>query len=205
MVAYMRTRNLEHNESRRTAIIEAASACFVRHGFHATSMKEVCVAAAMSPGTLYHYFRSKSEVIAGIVEEERRLTRDLLAPLAEADDFVAALFEVLDQLVAHVTERDLVLSAEVAAEILRQPALREQVRVMELETQEVLANAINKAQRAGMVESRINPVHMANIINGMIDGLLSRATVHGLAQLRLELPSVKQALARILVEPPDSQ
>jgi TetR/AcrR family transcriptional regulator, repressor for uid operon len=205
MVAYMRTRNLEHNESRRSAIIEAASACFVLHGFHATSMKEVCIAAGMSPGTLYHYYRSKSEIIAGIVEEESLSMRDLLAPIADADDFIVVLFQTLDQIVGHISERDLVLYAEVAAEILRQPVLREQVRAMERETQEVLANAIVKAQRAGTVERHLNASHMANIINGLIDGLLSRATLHGLAQLRLELPSVKQALARIFVELPDSQ
>lgn len=197
----MRTRNADHNRARRLAILEAAATCFVRYGFHTTRMKDVCAAAGMSPGTLYHYFRSKSALIAGIVEDEGQRTRTLLAPLETAEDFIVTLFEALDQMVASIGERDLVLYAEVAAEILRDPALREQARVADEEAQQALAAAIRGAQRLGTVYDRLDADHMARLMTAFVDGWLSRATLHGVDTLRDQLPSLKQSLARILVEP----
>ncbi|MFM2444887.1 MAG: hypothetical protein RJB09_2073, partial [Pseudomonadota bacterium] len=39
----MRSRDPDLNATRRDAILKAASDCFIERGFHATSMKEICV------------------------------------------------------------------------------------------------------------------------------------------------------------------
>ncbi len=52
-------------------ILAAAERCFVRSGFHQTSMQEICAEAGMSPGNLYRYFPSKEALIAGISERNR--------------------------------------------------------------------------------------------------------------------------------------
>ena len=58
-------------EDRRDEILEAAQRCFVRSGFHQTSMQEICAEAGMSAGNLYRYFPSKEAIIAGIAERDR--------------------------------------------------------------------------------------------------------------------------------------
>jgi TetR/AcrR family transcriptional regulator, repressor for uid operon len=194
----MRTRNPDHNTARRAAIIEAAAVCFVERGFHATSMKDVCAAAGMSPGTLYHYFRSKPEIIAGIVEDERRQMHQVLAPLATAPDLIAALEAALEGLAGSLTDRDLILHAEVAAEVLRDPQLREQARITERETVAVLAEAIARAQASGEIAPGFDPGAMATIIGGLVDGLLMRAALEGVQSVAALLPAAKQALARLL-------
>ena len=55
----MRTPNPEKQEARRRQIMEAAIGCFGKKGFHGTSTNEICAAAGMSPGNLFHYFPSK--------------------------------------------------------------------------------------------------------------------------------------------------
>jgi AcrR family transcriptional regulator len=197
----MRLRDPQLNAARRAAILEAAANCFVRQGFHATSMKDVCAEAKMSPGTLYHYFRSKADIIAGIIEDERRMADELVRPLAAAPDFAAALFEAVDVLAGSVTDRDLVLHAEISAELLRQPQLRERAAAADRQSRDTLAAAIAEAQRASSVDRRLNADHTAAILFALIDGHLWNATLHGAAALAPRLPALKQAIARILADP----
>ncbi len=197
----MRLRDPQLNAERRAAILEAAASCFVRQGFHATSMKDVCAEAKMSPGTLYHYFRSKADIIAGIIEDERRMADELVRPLADAPDFVAALFEAIDLMAASVTERDLILHAEISAEILRQPQLRARAAAADRQSRDMLAAAIADAQSAGTVERRLDAAQTAAMLSALIDGLLWHATLHGAASLAPRLPALKQAVARILADP----
>jgi TetR/AcrR family transcriptional repressor of uid operon len=58
----------EELETRRVEIIEAARACFLRSGFHRTTTDEICREANITPGGLYHYFRSKEELIASVID-----------------------------------------------------------------------------------------------------------------------------------------
>jgi AcrR family transcriptional regulator len=56
----------EHLDARRRQILDAARRCFVRNGFHATSMQDVLSEANLSAGAVYRYFRSKDDIIAAI-------------------------------------------------------------------------------------------------------------------------------------------
>ena len=58
--------NVQRQSDRRDEILGAAQRCFVRSGFHQTSMQEICAEAGMSPGNLYRYFPSKESLIAAI-------------------------------------------------------------------------------------------------------------------------------------------
>ena len=54
---------------RRLQVLKAAEECFREHGFHATSIQRISEVAGMSPGHIYHYFRNKEAIVAGIVEQ----------------------------------------------------------------------------------------------------------------------------------------
>ena len=59
----------ERRERTRTAIVDAARARFVEHGFAATTIGEIQSAAEISRGALYHHFRSKDEVFEAVFVE----------------------------------------------------------------------------------------------------------------------------------------
>ena len=201
----MRSRDPDLNATRRDAILKAASDCFIERGFHATSMKEICVAAGMSPGTLYHYFRSKAEIIIGIIEAERHDTAEMLAGIGEADDVLLALFEAFEVIANIVTERDLVLHAEVAAEVLRQPELKRAAIAADLQALEQLSAAIRHGQDANQLDAKLDPTHAARIILALVDGLLTLAALHGLGVMSEQLPALRQAVAGMLVSPVDAR
>jgi AcrR family transcriptional regulator len=58
----------EELETRRREIIDAARVCFLRSGFHRTTTDEICREANITPGGLYHYFGSKEELIAAVID-----------------------------------------------------------------------------------------------------------------------------------------
>jgi TetR/AcrR family transcriptional regulator, transcriptional repressor of aconitase len=56
----------EHRERRRQQILEAATECFARKGFHGTSMQDIFDASGLSAGAVYRYFPSKESLIRAI-------------------------------------------------------------------------------------------------------------------------------------------
>src|SRR5215217_6740993 len=56
-------------EERRRAILDAAVRVFARKGAHATRVGDIAAEAGVSHGLLYHYFRSKEDVLETIFSE----------------------------------------------------------------------------------------------------------------------------------------
>ena len=54
----------------KNRIIEVAQDIFKRYGFKKSTMDEIAVAAGKGKSTLYHYFKSKEEVFAAVIEKE---------------------------------------------------------------------------------------------------------------------------------------
>jgi AcrR family transcriptional regulator len=87
-------------DARRVEIMRAAARVFRARGFTAAGMREIADAAALSPGTLYHYFRGKEEIL--FFCQDRSLDR-LLEALAAARTSRGSLGPRLrDVAVAHV-------------------------------------------------------------------------------------------------------
>jgi AcrR family transcriptional regulator len=61
---------LDH-EADRSDIIESAVALFASKGFAEATTSDICRAAGISTGSLFHYFPSKQAVFYGIWELDR--------------------------------------------------------------------------------------------------------------------------------------
>lgn len=62
----------QYRDARRDQILDAARRCFLRDGFHATSMQDLFAEASLSSGAFYRYFASKDDVIIAIAEDNMR-------------------------------------------------------------------------------------------------------------------------------------
>jgi AcrR family transcriptional regulator len=67
---------------KRRQILDAAIRVFARQGFHATRVSDIADEAGVAYGLVYHYFRSKDEVLDELFVERWSL---LLAAIEEAD------------------------------------------------------------------------------------------------------------------------
>jgi AcrR family transcriptional regulator len=91
----------EYLEQRRRDIIEAARICFVRRGFHETSMRDVFQQAGISAGALYRYFPKKDDLIVAIAQDNLSVVADAIddviqaEPLPPLDQAVGRVFTAL--------------------------------------------------------------------------------------------------------------
>ncbi|MFI0354669.1 TetR/AcrR family transcriptional regulator [Actinomadura sp. 9N407] len=95
----------EHLERRRRQILDAARACFIRNGVHATSMQDIFAEAGLSAGAVYRYFKSKTDIIEAITGTVIGDLHVFLAELVEHDPVLP-----LDEMVVRMTERVVKLS-----------------------------------------------------------------------------------------------
>jgi AcrR family transcriptional regulator len=76
-VVHSSNRRLLRADTRRLEIVRAAARVFRARGFAAAGMRDIAVAADLSPGNLYHYFRGKDEIL--FFCQDRSLDRLLIA------------------------------------------------------------------------------------------------------------------------------
>jgi AcrR family transcriptional regulator len=62
-VVHFSNRRSRRAERRRLDILKAAARVFRDRGFAAAGMRDIALAADLSPGNLYHYFRGKDEIL----------------------------------------------------------------------------------------------------------------------------------------------
>jgi TetR/AcrR family transcriptional regulator, repressor for uid operon len=195
-----------HNyDSRRRGILDAANRCFGRKGFHASSMKEICEEAAMSPGALYRYFPAKDDIVIEMVTVERHEWEALLLtipPEASALDLVDAVAQRLeaDSPAADLMSGAPVMLLEVLAEASRNPRVRPVVVASYHAVTSQLAARIRTDAANGRISAGMDPDTIAALIVAAVDGLLARSAVDSAVQPDA-IPALLRDLARSLLHP----
>lgn len=82
---------LEPSLDRRAQILDAAIGCFVKRGFHQTSMHDISAEAGISVGLIYRYFENKEAVIAAMADRHKRHIQELLEQAQGAPTLLEAL------------------------------------------------------------------------------------------------------------------
>jgi AcrR family transcriptional regulator len=70
----------------RNTIINAAREVFSRYGFKKTTMQDIASASGKAKSSLYHYFRSKEDVFASVLEKEVAILKDEVMAAIEKED-----------------------------------------------------------------------------------------------------------------------
>jgi AcrR family transcriptional regulator len=173
-----------HRAARRRQILDAASRCFVRNGFHATSMQDVLKEAGLSAGAVYRYFPSKAAIVTAIAEET---VRDVIRviedntgvePVPPLEDTMARVLDAVD---AHTgPQGNARIAIQVWAEALREPALADLVQVSYARIRSSFVELAKRAQEAGRIPADADPEHAGTVLFGMVPGyILQRLLVGG--------------------------
>ena len=64
-------------EIRRKEILDAAMRCFVKKGYHASTIDDISREAGFTKGGIYWHFESKREIFMAIMEEHKRQVRSM--------------------------------------------------------------------------------------------------------------------------------
>jgi AcrR family transcriptional regulator len=160
-------------DEKRQHILEAAEECFQRDGFRGASIGDICAAARMSPGHLYHYFDSKEAIIEAIfesrLEREAAIVGELtLTPNA---DLITVLCGWLNRRVKDVRAHGTSLGLEIRAESARNPTIAKIASRADRGTRELLSRLIREGQERGQVDPGLDPDSIAAVVHSIIFGL----------------------------------
>ncbi|WP_426738019.1 TetR/AcrR family transcriptional regulator [Plantibacter sp. 2H11-2] len=70
--------DLQRFTARQTAILAAAYRCFATEGYETTSTADICRAADISSGTLFHYFPTKLDILVTLLRVSAAWTEEQL-------------------------------------------------------------------------------------------------------------------------------
>lgn len=172
----MRTRDAALELQRKTEILEAAARCFIEKGVHQTTIRDICSAASLSAGALYHYFPSKAEIVLALADAEYAELRLLTSRIEAAPELLGALKELIADLIKRIADPCYGrLLLEVASEAARNPAVMERLNEQEESLQQAMRTLVRKGQKAGQVDKTLNPDAVVHVLSALVDGLTFRA------------------------------
>lgn len=174
----------EHERQQRERILQAASECFHRLGYHETTVSDICEAAGLSKGGLYTYFKAKDEILAAVVEQS--FYGGLEEAMAAAEGGGTAV-EKLDRVAAAVTGRlfsgrsDPVsspqLMSEIWAEASKDPNLKALCAHGYDRWKAFLADLLREGIAQGAIRRDVDPEAIAAILVAVFDGLTLMQTI----------------------------
>ena len=152
----------------RAALLEAAEVVFTTAGYSQTTIADVAGEAGVSLGTVYQYFRDKSDLVAAVVERRVGEMLDATDAFWRASEGRDGLYRVLHNFVAFYAGagrlaglwEELTHVDDELAEVRRRIG-REFTAVVERE--------LRRAAKAGLVRDDLDPVVTATALAGMVD------------------------------------
>ena len=167
----MRKLDLAKHDEKRRHILKAAEECFLRDGFRGASIGDICAAAQMSPGHLYHYFASKEAIIEALFELRLERSAAVVGQLTPDEDLVTALHGWLDRRIREIRAASSSLGLEMMAESARNPAIAKISSRADRGVRELLSRLIHDGQERGQVDPALDPDNAAVIVHCIIFGL----------------------------------
>jgi AcrR family transcriptional regulator len=191
----------EHLAARRRQILDAARRCFIRKGFHQSSMTDVLAEAELSAGAVYRYFPSKNAIVAAIAEEaltqglaelEEVLSQD---PLPALDDVLGRVFTGVSALAG--PDGPARIGLQVWGEAMHDEALREIMVGILTRIRGMFTELARRLKADGQLPADADPFQAGAALFALVPGFMLQRLV--LDDLK---PEAMQAGLRALVTSP---
>jgi AcrR family transcriptional regulator len=159
---------------RRRQILDAAIRVFARQGFHSCRVSDIADEAGVAYGLVYHYFKSKDQVLNELFVERWSL---LLDAIDEVDRGDAAPREKLDQVAGFIIDsyrHDPELMKVIIVEVTRAANSFGRTHLPEIQqAYEGIAKIVADGQAKGVFRSDVDPLIASMWFYGAIEQLLS--------------------------------
>lgn len=175
---------------RRTRILDAAERCFVRQGFHLTTMQHIAAEAGMSAGNLYRYFPSKDSLVEGLCERDRREMARAFEAFEGAEDFMPVFAQLGRRHFEDEPREKAILCLQIWAEATRSPVVAGIVSALSDDVVERLTVILERARARGAVAPILPSARVARLIATLADGLFVRRALSPDFDAATEIPPV---------------
>ena len=170
-------------------LMDAATALFAEKGVLAASVEEICERAGFTRGAFYSNFESKDELLLAVVQRKRKA---ILKAATDAIDSIPdepiepqTLDEIIKQalLIFQAThpidEQWLLARSEIRLHALRNPSVRQAVRLVDSSLDELLIEAIQAVVDRHGVVMTVPPGQLVILLTAYQEALATSAMLTG--------------------------
>jgi TetR/AcrR family transcriptional regulator, fatty acid metabolism regulator protein len=183
-------------EDKRRQLLDAAVRVFARKGFHASRVGDIAGEAGVAHGLLYHYFKSKDQVLEAVFHENWSVLLARIESVEETDEPAADQIRHIAAIVLRTWLHLPDVVRVVIQEFGRSPELAE--RIGELTRPiEVLQRVIARGVERGEFRADVDPAFAATVVYGSIDELLTAWVLGRLPSAEEDVAKAEQTLLEV--------
>lgn len=127
--------------NKKQQVIEAAATLFSEKGFEKTSMSEICNAAKVSKGLVYHHFQSKNEILVKIFSDTTEQMKNI-SETATTEQPIYKLLAIIEGFFFQL-EKD-VKTLRLNLNVMFQPSTREFLKDQINERSSILFESVQR-------------------------------------------------------------
>ena len=147
----------EYLEERRQQIINAAEVCFAKQGIHGTTLEHIRKEAGLSRGAVYHYFKSKEDIVEGLRERSREVDMAAFEKNVTGGDAFGDLLSMFEYaLHLNIGERR-DIDSRVAAFLWAEALINERIHASQMRLLEANRPLCLRLVKRAQEEGTINP------------------------------------------------
>jgi TetR/AcrR family fatty acid metabolism transcriptional regulator len=157
---------------KRQQLLDAAVRVFAREGFHTSRVGDIAEEAGVAHGLLYHYFRSKDEVLATIFRENWRQLLERFHQVEASPEPSVEQLRGVAKILLRTWRNEPDLVRVMVREVARSPHLQGQVEEIR-EAFATIQRIVERGQARGELRRDLDPRLVSWIIYGALEELLT--------------------------------
>ena len=165
----------KHLEDRRQQILDAAVTSFSRKGFYQATIEDIRLEAGLSRGAVYHYFKSKEDIIDGLRQRSADETGSIFADVAEIGDTMDSLIGLVDSTLDRFINPASQDANRLALFLWAESLVNRRIMDGQLSSsgayRHTVEASVRGAQARGYINSDLEPSAVALVITGALIGL----------------------------------
>ncbi len=159
-------------EDKRRLILDAAVRVFARRGYHTCRVGDIAEEAGVAHGLLYHYFRSKEELLETIFRETWRDVLDAVRSVEESDETARERLAGVAKILLRAWRRDPDLVRVLVREVTRSSHLQRRIDEIDLAFAG-LERIIARGQQEGEFRADLDPRMVSYVFYGALEEILT--------------------------------
>ena len=193
----MATERAAAHAEKRQLLLSAAVRVFAEKGYHAARVGDIAEEAGVAYGLLYHYFRSKEEVLETIFRTTWTNMIATVGSIAETGDPAREQLRKVTEVILRTWRRDPDLVRVLVREVTRSPQLQEQVDEIAAALRS-LETIVERGQEAGEFRADVDARLVSVVWYGALEEALTGWVLGRLADDDEGIELAEQTIVRLL-------
>jgi len=160
------------SEDKRQLILDSAVKVFARKGYHTCRVGDIAEEAGVAHGLLYHYFKSKEELLETIFRTTWTLMLDAIHGVEALDDPARETLRKVAAIVLRSWRDTPDIVRVLVREVTRSPHLQQEIQETE-QAFVALERIIRRGQTGGEFRDDVNPRFGSFVFYGALEEILT--------------------------------